>query len=372
MADLILNEKKVTQLNERVSETQYNILYPQTLATAVEEDSDHKFVTEEQLELIENLGLYGLKFKGAYAAGETYEKNDVVQYEGKYFVCKVDTITGAAPNESGDTDYWENINKEAYLANRADTVKIEDTGDSGTTYKVALALEEGYGSLYTDNGIIYNAEDNVLETTVTKAQEADYATTALQYEEYEYTIDDNGLIVQGDPTGETPVISKTIFSLEKQIESISGGGTHLAEGIRIKDEDGNTLITDAANNAMDYFDGLKAGYATIKQKYSTADITDLLEATKTKIDTKWLPDSIVGQLEYQGTWSGTVDGYVPAKGHYFIASANVSVNPDGTEGSYNTGDWAVYNGTSWDKVDNTDAVTMVNSQIGAVETYKGV
>lgn len=372
MADLILKEEKITQLNERVSETEYNILYPQTLAAAVTEDSEHKFVTEEQLELINNLGLYGLKFKGAYTASETYEKNDVVEHEGKYFICKANTITGTAPNESGDTEEWENINKEAYLANRADTVKLTNTDDSGT-FKVVLALDEEYGSLYTDNEITYNAEDNVLETTVTKAQEADYATVADKYKKYTYATNDNGVVVS-TPTEETPVISDALYSLEEQIKSISGGGTHLAEGIHIHDEEGTSLITDSTNQSMESFDGLKAGYVTIKQKYSTADITDLLETTKTKIDTKWLPDSIFGQLEYKGVWDPSTNSNKEAvKGYYYIANASGTINPDNSTSGieYNVGDWAVYNGTSWDKVDNTDAVTMVNGQIGAVETYKG-
>lgn len=92
-----------------------------------------------------------------------------------------------------------------------------------------------------------------------------------------------------------------------------------------------------------------------------------------KINLVYLPDTVLGQLEYQGTFSAATAGTKSkTKGHYYICSTAGSYNPDGTTGnSYAVGDWAVYNGTSWDKVDNTDAVTMVNGQTGSVKTYKG-
>ena len=92
-----------------------------------------------------------------------------------------------------------------------------------------------------------------------------------------------------------------------------------------------------------------------------------------KINIAYIPDSVLGQLEYQGTFNAsTAVTKDKTKGHYYICAIEGDYNPDGTEGNtYAVGDWAVYNGSSWDKVDNTDAVTMVNGQKGAVKTYKG-
>ena len=64
-----------------------------------------------------------------------------------------------------------------------------------------------------------------------------------------------------------------------------------------------------------------------------------------------IPDSILGQLEYQGVWDMTTLPTPTQKGHYWIAS--VAGN------GYEVGDWAVYNGSTFDKVDNTDAVSSV-------------
>ena len=76
-----------------------------------------------------------------------------------------------------------------------------------------------------------------------------------------------------------------------------------------------------------------------------------------------IPDSVLGQLEYMGTYS--LSGGMPTatqKGQYWIASA------DGN--GYITGDWAVWNGTSFDKVDNTDAVATVAGRTGNVVLTK--
>lgn len=76
-----------------------------------------------------------------------------------------------------------------------------------------------------------------------------------------------------------------------------------------------------------------------------------------------IPDSVLGQLEYIGTYS--FSGGMPTatqKGQYWIASA------DGN--GYITGDWAVWNGTSFDKVDNTDAVATVAGRTGNVVLTK--
>lgn len=112
---------------------------------------------------------------------------------------------------------------------------------------------------------------------------------------------------------------------------------------------------------------------------ASPDGTNTLLDENNKIRTIYLSDEILGQLAYQGVWDASKNTGYPAttkkKGDYYVCSAGGKYNPDGTAiatdaEAYAVGDWAVYNGTSWDKVDNTDAVTMVNGQIGSVRTYK--
>ena len=132
----------------------------------------------------------------------------------------------------------------------------------------------------------------------------------------------------------------------------------------------------------------------------------LLDSAK-KINTYYLPDSILGQVRYCGTWDASSDGatnatfseqakptessiWVPRAGDYFICTKGGKYSPSGfgikaiaasDNNYYQPGDWALINSVSsvgadtvpdWGKIDNTDAVRSVNNQIGDVKTYKDV
>ena len=79
---------------------------------------------------------------------------------------------------------------------------------------------------------------------------------------------------------------------------------------------------------------------------------------------------MVGGVTFQGTWDAstntpTLTSSVGTKGYYYIVSVAGSTNLNGIT-DWKIGDWAIFNGTTWDKVDNTDAVSSVNGFTGAV------
>jgi hypothetical protein len=79
---------------------------------------------------------------------------------------------------------------------------------------------------------------------------------------------------------------------------------------------------------------------------------------------------LAGGVTYQGTWNAstntpTLTSSVGTKGYYYIVSVAGSTNLNGIT-DWKIGDWAIFNGTTWDKVDNTDAVSSVNGFTGAV------
>ena len=83
-----------------------------------------------------------------------------------------------------------------------------------------------------------------------------------------------------------------------------------------------------------------------------------------------LPAAVLGALSYQGTWNAstntpTLTSSVGTKGYYYVVSVAGSTNLNGIS-DWQIGDWAVYNGTAWQKIDNTDVVTSVNGYVGAV------
>ena len=89
-----------------------------------------------------------------------------------------------------------------------------------------------------------------------------------------------------------------------------------------------------------------------------------------KVPVSELPAAVLGALSYQGTWNAstntpTLTSSTGTKGYYYVVSVAGNTNLDGIT-DWLVGDWAVYNGTVWQKVDNTETVTSVNGQTGAV------
>lgn len=89
-----------------------------------------------------------------------------------------------------------------------------------------------------------------------------------------------------------------------------------------------------------------------------------------KVPVSELPAAVLGALSYQGTWDAstntpTLTSSVGTKGYYYVVSVAGSTNLNGIT-DWLVGDWAVYNGSIWQKVDNTETVTSVNGQTGAV------
>jgi len=78
----------------------------------------------------------------------------------------------------------------------------------------------------------------------------------------------------------------------------------------------------------------------------------------------------VGAVTYKGTWNANTNtpslaSGVGTQGDYYVVNVAGSTNLDGIT-DWEIGDWAIFNGTVWEKVDNTDAVTSVNGQVGTV------
>ena len=78
----------------------------------------------------------------------------------------------------------------------------------------------------------------------------------------------------------------------------------------------------------------------------------------------------LGDLVYQGTWNANLNipvlvSSVGVKGYYYVVNVAGSTNLNGIT-DWQVGDWAVFNGLVWEKIDNTDSVTSVNGYTGTV------
>jgi len=89
-----------------------------------------------------------------------------------------------------------------------------------------------------------------------------------------------------------------------------------------------------------------------------------------KVPTAELPDSVLGALQYQGTWNAdtntpTLSGGTGTEGHYYIVSVAGSTSIDGIT-DWEIGDWIVANTSTWEKIDNSDKVSSVSGKTGVV------
>lgn len=87
-----------------------------------------------------------------------------------------------------------------------------------------------------------------------------------------------------------------------------------------------------------------------------------------KVPTSQIP--LQGDLNYQGTWNATTNSptltsSVGTQGYYYVVDVAGTTNLNGIT-DWQIGDWAIFNGSVWQKVDNTDAVTSVNGLVGTV------
>lgn len=131
--------------------------------------------------------------------------------------------------------------------------------------------------------------------------------------------------------------------------------------------DENTAITGATKTKITYdakglvISGADASLAELTDDATHRVVTDAQIAT-------W--NALIGGSIFQTTWNASTNApalvsSVGTKGFYYIVDTNGATNLNGIT-DWKIGDWTIYDGSVWRKVDNTDAVSSVNSLTGAV------
>lgn len=85
--------------------------------------------------------------------------------------------------------------------------------------------------------------------------------------------------------------------------------------------------------------------------------------------------SVAGGLSYQGTWNAstntpTLASGTGTNGYYYIVSVSGSTNLDGIT-NWVAGDWLLFNGTNWQKIDQSWAQSGANSDITSLSGLTG-
>jgi len=136
----------------------------------------------------------------------------------------------------------------------------------------------------------------------------------------------------------------------------------LAESIKVITNGGGTSqsVLDTLTSLQTQITNLIPSQTGNSGKYLTTNGTS----------TSWASVSAGGGLTYQGTWnastnSPTLTSSVGTNGYYYITATAGSTNLNGIT-DWQIGDWLMYNGTVWQKIDQSNTVTSVNGQTGAV------
>ena len=128
-----------------------------------------------------------------------------------------------------------------------------------------------------------------------------------------------------------------------------------------------------------------AGKANTIHTHVAADVTDFSTAVDARITLqkaaplglatldgggKVPASQLPSSLQYQGVWDAstntpTLTSGVGTNGYFYIVNVAGTTTLDGIS-SWAIRDWAVFDGTAWQKVDNTESVTSVAGKMGAV------
>ena len=256
-----------------------------------------------------------------------------------------------------------------------DATPSSHVGSTGTAHDVVTTSVNGFMSS-TDksklDGIAANANNYVLpeatstaiggvkvsDTTQTVAANAVTATTAKTYA-VQLDASNNAVVnvpwvdtntVYTHPTSGVAAGNYRSVTVNTSGHITAGTNPTTVSGYGLTDvytkTENNTSLALKVNNSEK---GVANGIATLD--------------TNGKVVLTQIPDSLLGQLEYIGIWNFATLPTATEKGQYWIAS--VAGN------GYEVGDWAVWNGSAFDKVDNTDAVASVAGKTGAVTLVKG-
>ena len=134
----------------------------------------------------------------------------------------------------------------------------------------------------------------------------------------------------------------------------------LAERIKVITNGGGTSqsVLDTLDSLQDQIDTLIPSQTGNSGKFLTTNGTS----------TSWA--SVAGGLSYQGTWNAstntpTLASSTGTNGYYYIVATAGSTNLNGIT-DWKIGDWLLFNGSTWQKIDQSETLQSITSTDGSV------
>jgi hypothetical protein len=290
-------------------------------------------------------------------------------------LAKFDSAHGIADSNISDsgTQVTIGVNTVVQGSAQANSLKVGD----GVTEQVTISAPAGVGNLAVTlpslAGTLMRTADHIAASqvdytntgTALVATTAQAAITEMAKGKMAYA----GTIAAGPNYPATPIIGGLYLitadiNLGATVEPPFAGTDYVKGDWSFYD--GQTWVripagyTDAINTSFDNT-GVKLGDGTTAVTETNVQTALAKLFTKKadldsngKVPESQLPAAIVGALSYKGTWDATTAYPADAaQGQYYT----VSVKGNTGGGDYEIGDWIVYSGTAWQKIDNSDKIS---------------
>ena len=370
----------------------------------------------------------GLNPRGKWTSGETYNKLDLVSYNGDSFVSSIDgntekpsrnggawTLSAARGGYGGGGGitslidlYNKPANGEVLIGNGTDFAKNTLTAGTGIsiTNGAGTIIIDATGAQETLTATVTNAESVPItrgqvvyifgatgnRPSVKLASNASEATSSKTFG----VVSDASIAANGIGTvtcvGVVDQLSLGSYSEGATVYLGSTAGTFTATkpaapnhlvyvGIVQRANNGNGQLYVKIQNGYELDEihdvqinapkqaGQTLIYDATNSLWKNARLTAGVGVSITNADSS-ITISADGGVNYQGTWNASTNSpaltsSVGTKGFYYVVSVAGSTNLNGIT-DWQVGDWAIFNGSAWQKVDTTDQVSSVFGRTGAV------
>lgn len=294
------------------------------------------------------------------------------------FQPNIDTFVSAFTKTNtaiGQTITGVNLNNNILTLNRFDGTNIVVTGFSSTnitsvTYSDIITVlgYTPYNSSNPNNYISSITFNNVVNALGYTPLSSSTGSSGNGY---------SGLTVTGDVTGNTLNNNLILTLPNTTIGNNYNNITYNSKGLVVSGSNVNYIQSSFTENIyyklsnpnsfINFISG-DTRYELITNKGIANGYVPLNSSIK--IDNAYLPASVLGSVNYKGLWNAstntpTLSSSTGTQGFYYIVSVSGNTNIDGIT-DWKVNDWIIFNGTTWDKLDNTENFISFNGRNGVI------